>query len=115
MRFRGPGFEFRMILNRNEPRVVFDFDNFDKRIFFAGRSDHQAVGFHLLAILVVELIAMAMAFMDLIGLVASVRDASGANSRILSTQSHCATFVGDVALFVEQTDHRMFCIFVELA
>ena len=56
----GFALEFRMELHRHEPRMVGQLDDLDQRAVGAGAGEHHAVGRELLAVDVVELVAMAM-------------------------------------------------------
>ena len=72
----GLRFEFGMELHGHEPGVVRQLDHFHQRAVGAGAGDEHAVGLELLAIGVVELVAMAMAFGDRSAAVALLRRGS---------------------------------------
>src|SRR5882757_10055006 len=56
-------FELRMALDREEPRMVAQLDHFDQLAVGTRAGDDKPVGFELGTELVVELEAMAMAFL----------------------------------------------------
>lgn len=66
------GFKFRMELAADEPGVILDFDDFDQAVIGRRTGQDQAGVDHFRAILVVEFPAMAMAFIDEVGIVDSL-------------------------------------------
>ena len=61
----GTALEFRMILHRNEIRMICQFDCFNEMAVRRGSADPHSVCFKFLAVRVVELITVAVTFLDL--------------------------------------------------
>ena len=70
-------------------------------------------GLELGAVVVVELVAMAMAFLHLQRAVGLVRQAAGQEDARIFAQPHRAALVGDGELLVEHGDHGMAGVAVE--
>src|SRR5438445_11934073 len=94
--------------------MIAQLDNFHELAAGAGAGDGQAVGGELLAVLIVELIAMAMAFLHLETAVGPVRFASFDEHRRIKSEAHGAAYLGDVILLVEQADDRVPAIAIHL-
>ena len=60
MRLRRLRFEFRVILNRDEPRMLVQFDDFDEFAVGTGAGNYETAVDKAVAIFVVELIPMSM-------------------------------------------------------
>jgi hypothetical protein len=102
-----------MELHGEEPGMAGELDDFDELAIGAGAGEGEAVSRELLAIDVVELVAVAMAFGDFFAPVRfagvrALREDGG-----LRAEAHGAAFVSDVFLLVEQADDGVGSVFVE--
>src|SRR6185369_4573976 len=109
-----PALEFRMELATDEIRMLRKLDDLHQAIIRASAAQHQARARELLAILVVELEAVTMAFGDLLVLVQLERVAAGLERARISTEAHRAALVLDATLIGHQVDDRIGALFLEL-
>src|SRR6185369_5832109 len=109
-----PALEFRMELATDEIRMLRKLDDLHQAIIRASAAQHQARARELLAILVVELEAVTMAFGDLLVLVQLERVAAGLERARISTEAHRAALVLDATLIGHQVDDRIGAVFLEL-
>ncbi len=107
--------EFGVELNSYKPGMVWDLDDFDQAAVGTGARESQAIRLKLLAILIVEFVPVAMSLINVLGIVRLARDAVGIQHRGLGPQSHCATHLRHILLFIKQADHWVFRVFVEFA
>ena len=70
MRFIGTAFEFRMILNAYKKVVIRQFNRFHQLTVRRDTGKRQTVGRKLVAVVIIELIAVTVAFLNLNGTVA---------------------------------------------
>src|SRR5262249_19099204 len=80
----------------------------------AGAADEHAVGLELAAVLIIELEAVAMAFVDLAGAIGLVGPAAGDQAARVGAQAHGAAQVGDGVLLVQHADDGVGTIAVHL-
>ena len=73
------------------------------------------MGFVSTSVDIVELVAMAMALVHEFRLISELRDRVFGERTWLSTESHGPSHVGDIPLFIEQTDHRIRSVFVKFS
>lgn len=106
-------FEFGVELDSDEPGVVFEFDDFDQLLIAAGAGESHAVSFELLAVLVIEFVAMSVSFGDIESVVGCGGAASFGQSGGLGSESHGPAEVFDGLLFFEEADDWVFGIFME--
>ena len=106
--------EFRMELARNVKGMIFQFDDFHELAVGRRAAENEAGLLKFLAVVVVELVAMAMAFVDDEGAVKlSCLRADGELAR-LRAEAHRAALLGDFALRVKERDDGVRGVFVEL-
>src|SRR6476646_3818872 len=113
MRFGWLALELRMELNGNEPRMIRHLDDFHQRAVRAGRGNQHTMRFKLIAVRIVEFIAVPMPFPNCFAIVTLQRLAVRVETRLLCAQSHRAPFVGNRLLFIQQADHRVPGVLVE--
>src|SRR5690606_8984301 len=117
--------ELRMELAREEPRMVRQFDDLDQQVVHRLARDHQAEVLELLAVVVVELVAVPVALADHVLAVQLARERAGPESALLSAEAHRAALRGcfvallDLAArggpFGDQADDRVLAVAVVLA
>jgi len=109
------GLEFGMKLHSDKPGMLWQFHDFDKRAIGACSGKPHPIGFELLAVLVIEFITMAMPLGNLARPIRLAAAAVTVQLCHLPPQSHRAAHLRDVTLFIEQADHGMRRILIELA
>lgn len=114
MRFRRFALKLGMELHCDEVRVAGQFDDFDQAAIGAESRKTDSVGFVLLPIHVVELVPVTVPFGYAVGLISALCNRIVDQVARLGSQSHGASQLGYVALFIEQADHGVWRIFVEL-
>src|SRR5262249_60217434 len=100
-------FELGMALHRQEPRMVPQLNYLDQFAIRARAGDDQPIGLELLPILIVELIAVPVPFVNektAIGLVSPAAFLERAGVR---PQPHRPALVHNRVLLIEQADDRM--------
>ena len=106
-RARRPRLELRVELARDEPRVVGQLDDLDQPPLLERARDDEARVDELLAVLVVDLVAVAVALVD-DGLVVGVaRPRPLRDLDRLRAEPHRAAEILDLLLLREQVDHRV--------
>src|SRR5215831_12450901 len=76
MRLNGLALEFGMELAAEEPGMIGDLADLDIRVVGRFASDLQACGLQPVFVFPIELVAMAMALIDLAGPIGALREAS---------------------------------------
>ena len=114
MRIVRTGFELRMELRADEPRMILDLDYLDETVIRQCAGNHHARLRELLPIDVVELIAVAMALMDELHAIGRRRIRPQAHLARISTQAHRAALFLDIDLRAHEVDDRMRGLGVEL-
>ena len=95
MAFARIGSKFRVELTREEPRMIWQFDGFNQTLAACGyAADDQTGFFQLRNIIVVDLVAVAMAFADVFAAVDFCGKAARFEVNFLRTQTHGAAQVG---------------------
>ena len=74
MWFGGAGLEFRMELRPHEPRMIFDLDDFDQAVVRQRPTKNQALADQFFPEGIIELIPVAMAFIDDFVLIGRIRE-----------------------------------------
>src|SRR5271166_943592 len=113
MRTGGLRLELRMVLDGDEPGMRGNFDDLDKRAIGTDSHGTHPLGLKLLAIGVVELVAVAVPLGDLLGTVALGSFAPQPQMGWMGPQPHRAALLGNTLLFFQQADYRMGVVFVE--
>src|SRR5262245_6820242 len=90
MRRRWFRFEFRMKLYGDKPRMLSDFNHFDKRVVRAQPAGGHTGCLKLIAITIVEFVTMAMAFGHRVHSVNLGRAAARSKCARVRAQSHRA-------------------------
>jgi len=104
VRFHRGGFEFRMKLPRQEPRVVSQLNNLDQVAAGRDPTDSHPRFFQLKPVFIIEFVTMAVAFIDFPVAI------SGKGERFFSqltgvlTQSHGPALITIHILIVHQVD-----------
>ncbi len=111
---KGFALELWVELHCDKPWVVDKLDNFHELTIGAGAREEHARVDELLAIGVVELVAVPMPLVDRIGMIGVGRTTAMLQGAWHAAKSHRTSLVGDVALLVQQTDDGMRSIFFEL-
>ena len=93
--------EFRVELNRDEMRMIGQLQDFHQGAIGAEPREPHPVRFVLLAIQIVEFVAMAMSFGDDIRLISSVGYRVLCKLSGLSAEPHRTSHQGNLALFIE--------------
>lgn len=113
--FVGLGLELRMELAGDVEFVGRELNDLDQAFFGADRTDDQAFGFELLAVVGVEFETMAMALGDVIDIMVELcRLGSCKEDRFTGAKAHVVAHGGEFFLLFLQADHGMRCVFVEL-
>ena len=89
------------------------FQNFDQSTVRRCSAESHTVCFELVAINVIEFVAMAMPFANAFGQVSLMCERSGSQHRDLRSQSHRSAQKRDLALIIEQTNDWMWRVLVE--
>ena len=113
MGFKRFAFKFGVELNCNKPGMVGNLNDFNQTTIGAGSSEPQSIRFKLLPVLIVELVSVAMTLIDIFSVISFAGDAVEIQHGRLGTQSHRATHLRDILLFVKQANHRMSCVLVK--
>src|SRR6185436_14902091 len=95
---RWPRLEFRMELAPHEPRMLLEFDDFHELAVRAQAGQAHAPLHELVAVLVGDLVAMAMPLADLRHAIHLGDFRSTRESRGVRTEPHRAAHVSDVLL-----------------
>src|SRR5581483_3716463 len=85
--------ELRMELACHEPRMIRQLDHLDQLILDRLAGDHEALGFELRAVVVVELEAMTVALADHFGVVERARLRAELEPALLHAEAHGAAEV----------------------
>src|SRR5258708_39495210 len=96
--------KFRVELCSYKPGMISQFYNFHQAIIRGTFADNDAFGFHTLAVLIIEFIAMAMTFEHNsfpIGLIGLTTRSEAANP---VAQTHSTAFICDLALRIHQVN-----------
>src|SRR5437867_13285672 len=101
MRAVRPGAELRVELRADHPRVIADLADLDERAVRGRAARDQAGLFELGAVLVVELVAVAVALGHLAGRVSAMGARAGDEAAVVAAQPHRPALIDDPALGVE--------------
>src|SRR5207249_8541969 len=101
MRAVRPGAELRVELRADHPRVIADLADLDERAVRGRAARDEAGRFELGAVLVVELVAVAVALGHLVRLVGAMGARAGDEPAGVLAEPHAAALVHDPALGVE--------------
>ena len=94
--------ELRVELHREEERVGWEFNDFDEPSVGTQPRESHSVCFVLASVHIIEFIAMAVSFGNQFGsLVGFLSGGVSYQTAGLSTESHGAAELSDIALFVE--------------
>ena len=115
MRFLETGFEFRMELNTDEIIIVFVFHRFHDVFVKRSSGKHHAVFFEYLPIFVVELIAMAVSFLDVLFLIELSDQRSLFESAVIGTKSQSSAFISIIALIRKEIDDFVFTLRIKFS
>ena len=94
--------------------MILQLDQFHQGTIRRGATKDKILGLKLLAVGVVKLVTMPVAFIDFLGAVQLGGLAAGRQFAGLCAQAHGAAHVGDVLLFVEQGDDEVGCLRIKL-
>lgn len=114
MGFVGPGFQLRMGLGGDEPRVVRQFDHFHDPPVGGQAGEHHAVGGQCLAVVVVHLIAVAVALGDLLFPVEGIGLGMLVQHAGVGAQPQGAANVFNAVLLGHQVDDRVRGVRIQL-
>ena len=114
MGFVGLGLKFGMELNTNEPRVVFDFDDFHEISVRVDSRYDESCGFEILPIGIVEFEAVSVAFGNFLFAIGGMRESTFFKGTWACAQAHGGTLVLKVFLVIHDVNHRVGRVFVEL-
>ena len=106
--------ELGMELAGEVKRMSFQLNDFDQFAIRRVAAKSKSSFFELLAISIVKLVAMAMAFIDDKCAVQMGGFAANHKLTCLGAETHGAAFFGDALLVVEHGDHRVRAIEIEL-
>src|SRR5687768_6895091 len=106
--------KLRMELNRDEPGMFGNLDDLDERFVRALPRKRDAIPLKLVAVDVIEFVPMTMSSRDQLLAIARSRETCRIELARVCPKPHCATFVRDLPLFVQQADDWMRSVFVEL-
>ena len=101
MGLHGFALEFRVRLSGHVVGMILQFNELHQGAIGRGTAKDEILGLELLAIGVVELVAVAVAFVDLLGAVQLGCLAAGRQFAGLRAEPHGAAHVSDILLFVE--------------
>ena len=107
--------KLRVLLHRYKPALIAYLDHLDKSPVPSIPGEAHPMLAELVAVLVVEFITVTVPLVNLIAAVALMGQCLGYDLGRLATEPHGAAKLCDVLLFVQQTDHRMWRVFVEFA
>src|SRR6202521_6036276 len=113
VRLKRLGFEFRMKLAAEEPRVIGHFDNLHIGAIRRAPADAQTRGDELLLVIAVEFITIPMALADLQSAVGAMRERARLDAARPSAQAHGAAHFVDPQQFAQFVDHAMRGLLIE--
>src|SRR5258708_39543711 len=99
MRTSWAALELGMELRSDEPGMVCQFDNLNQAVGSRATTNDYAIDFHTPAILVVELVAMAMALKNYRFAIGFTCFGNGCQASNPISQSHGAAFIGNPTLY----------------
>lgn len=108
MRTFGTRFEFGMKLAAEHKWMVAQFRDFDEIAVGRLSAVYHARVAQQVAVLIVEFKTMAVAFVDLVGVVRRVRFGALLQDARIRAQPHRAAQFGDAALFIHQINNGIF-------
>ena len=109
-----PALELGMELAGHEPRVVAQLDDLDQATVGRLAGQQHAAPLERVAVLVVDLEAVAMPLVDDLVAVAAAAFEPGVSLRRVEAEAHRAALVLHVALVGHEVDHRVLGEHVEL-
>src|SRR5688572_26835758 len=114
MRRRRSALELGMELAADEVRVLLQLDHLDELLVGARAREHEARLLERLAVVVGELVAMAMALADLRRLIGVGRDRSGEERAREAAETHRRALAPNAALLGHEIDHGVRRVAIEL-
>ena len=114
MRFEHGARIFGMVLHADIPVVGRHLDSLDESVLRIEAYAAHACGLEVVAEVIVELIAMAMAFDNLVCAIRLSHLAATDEQAFISSKSHSAAHVGDVLLFFHDVNDIIGCVLIHL-
>ena len=111
----GTTLELRVSLCTNPERVICHLNEFDKSLVGRGATANKACFFKARAIVVVELITMAMALADNSLAICGGNFCTWFKLRLIGTETHRSAHVGHITLVDHQVDNRVLRCRIELS
>lgn len=109
MAFIRTGFEFRVGLGCDEPRMGIQFDHFNNSAVRGNTAEAHTVFDQFLAIVVINFIAVTMALFNFTGAVELVGFGIRVENTFVSAESQSAAQISDSVLIRHNMDKRMGC------
>ena len=113
MGFIGTAFEFRVKLNTDVEGFIGQFNRFHQLTVGRNAAEDKPERFQLIAVQVVELIAVTVAFINMSCSIAALHRASGLNFTGIAAQAQRTALVDFIALSRHEVDHRVRRTFIE--
>src|SRR5690348_1406543 len=107
MRLHRLGLELRMELAAEEPGMLHDLADLHVNAVGSFARDAKARGFELLFVLAIELVAVAMAFVNLTGAIGARGEAIGMEMARPTSQAHRAAEIVDAFELAQLENHAM--------
>ena len=115
MRFQYGTAVFRVELRADEPAQGRNLDDFHQVRFGIDTHAFHACLFEFGFVVIVELVAVAVAFLDMFGSVRLINLRVRVEHTFVGTQAHCSAHIGDGFLFFHDVDDVVRGLFVHFA